>query len=359
MPSSAGAAEIREVEDLTRELFALGEDFDVILFQAEAIALLEAAVKALAVPGAPAATIMTSVYGDEMEAWFEAAGAPTTSLDLRGLDRAATPAEVERLLDAAPGIGVLAVVQGEALTGLVNPIDEIVAVAAARDVKLMIDSVSSVGAEPFTPELWGRAISGARAISVIGAQKGLGGPSGLSLAVIDRRLWDEIEANPAAPRRSFLSLLDIKRSWLDTGRASFFGMPSAEELIVLRTALRAAVARGIGAIEEEHRRAMLRARAVVREIPGLALTIADAEASAVATTFRLEDAALDPQALLARLAAAGSPAFLPAAGPRTLRWLHYDREAWPDRLESAAAALEAAVAREGSGRRAGAVSAER
>lgn len=257
-------------------------------------------------------------------------------VDLRGQDRAATREEVERLLESVPDVEVLAVVQGEALTGLFNPIDAITEAAAQRGVTVMIDSVSSVGAEPFTPAKWGRAIS------VLGTQKGLGGPSGLSVAVVEKSLWDRIEANPSAPRRSFLSLLDIKHNWLDTGRRAFFGMPSAEEMALMRSALLTAVDRGIAAIEREHELAKVQARAHVRAIPGLTLTVADAEASGVSTTLRLDAPELEREPLLEALAQAGVTSIKTAPDPRNLRWGHYGADATPERVEAAAAALAAA-----------------
>jgi aspartate aminotransferase-like enzyme len=309
-----------------------------VLFQAEAIALLEASVKALAVPGEHAAGVLTSIYGQDMNAWFESSGCPTVSLDLVDRDRAAGVAEVAALLDSDPAITTLQVVQGEALTGLCNPIDAIAELAGARDITLIIDSVSSVGAEPFTPQRWGRAIS------VIGAQKGLGGPSGLSLAVIETSLWERIEANPAAPRHSFLSLLDIKHNWLDPGRAAFFGMPSAEEMALLLPALAAAIDRGIGAIEAQSATAARTARTAIREIDGFELTVLDdAQASGVATAFRASDPGVDPARVLAGLSAQGISAVKPAPGPR-LRWTHYGESAEPESLARVSQALAASLA---------------
>ncbi len=338
MPAQAGAAEIRQAEDLTRELFGIGDGFDVVLFQAEAIALLEAAVKALAVPGEHAAGVLTSIYGQDMNAWFEASGCPTVSLDLVGQDRAATAGEVAALLDSDPEVTALQIVQGEALTGLFNPIDPIAQMADERGIALIIDSVSSVGSEPFTPELWGRAIS------VIGAQKGLGGPSGLSIAVIEKSLWELMENNPAAPRHSFLSLLDIKHNWLDRDRVAFHGMPSAEEMVVLLAALATSIERGITEIEAGSRSAAIAAREAIRGLDGFELTVLDdAQASGVATAFRAADPDVDPARVLASLRAQGITAVKEAPAPR-LRWTHYGAEAEPEAMARVAQALADSLA---------------
>jgi aspartate aminotransferase-like enzyme len=345
MPVRAGAAEVREAEDLTRELFGVEDGFDVVLFQAEAIASLEAAVRALAVAGKPAASVMTSFYGGDMDAWFASGGATTVAIDLQSQDRAVTIEEVERLLDATPELKALALVQGEALTGLVNPIDEIAQAATRRGVPLMIDSVSSVGAEPFTPWRWGRTIS------VIGMQKALGGPTGVSVVVVERSLWADIEANPSAPRRSFLSLLDLKHKWLDRGRTEWPGMPNAEDVVALITALQAAQSQGIAAIEAKHQNAKRIARAAVGTIDGLTLAISDAEASGIATTFRLTNPALDGAAMIADLNATGVTTIKPAGDARTLRWVHYDDYANRDELERVGTALAEVASRTATGPR--------
>ena len=333
MPATAGAAEIREAEDLTRELFGIGDGFDVVLFQAEAIALLEAAVKALAVPGEHAAGVLTSVYGQDMNAWFEVSGCPTVSLDLVDLDRAPSVEEVAALLDSDPAIRTLQIVQGEALVGLFTPMDPIAEMCNERGIALIIDSVSSVGSEPFTPDRWGRAIS------IIGAQKGLGGPSGLSIAVIEKSLWDVMEANPGAPRHSFLSLLDIKHNWLDTGRESFFGMPSAEEMALLLPSLRTAIDVGVASIEAKSTAAAVTAREAIRSLDGFELTVLDdAQASGVATAFMASDPDVDPARILAGLRADGITAVKEAPG-RRMRWTHYGAEAEPEALARVQAAL--------------------
>jgi aspartate aminotransferase-like enzyme len=344
VPAQTGAAEIREAEDLTRSLFEIGDEHDVLLFQAEAIASLEAATKALAVRDAPSVSVLTSVYGEDMAAWFAACGSTTATLDLLGQDRAATPAEVAQVLDEHPGVKALAIVQGEALTGMVNPIDEIAALAGSRGVALMIDSASSVGAEPFTPERWGPAIS------VIGAQKAMSGPAGLSVVVIERSLWANLEANPGAPRRSFLSLLDLKHNWLDRGRRGFFGSPNSEELFVLLRALRSLSERGIEAVQREHQQAKALARAAVRAIPELRLTVADDQASGISTTFRPQDPAIDPERLLTELAAHGVGSIKRGADAQTLRWVHYGEGARPEPVERAGEALSRAIRRQASTR---------
>src|SRR2546421_697500 len=92
--------------------------------------------------------------------------------------------------------------QGEAVLGLE---------AAARGALTIVDCVSSVGSVPFQADDWEFDIC------VLGPQKCLAGPPGMSLMSVSRRAWEAIEANPTAPRASFLSLLDWKAQWLEGG----------------------------------------------------------------------------------------------------------------------------------------------
>ena len=68
----------------------------------------------------------------------------------------------------------------------------------------MVDAVASVGAEPLLPDAWGVDLC------VIGAQKAMGGPAGVSMVSVSPRAWERMASNPQAPRRSYLSLLDWK-----------------------------------------------------------------------------------------------------------------------------------------------------
>ncbi|HEY0214781.1 MAG TPA: aminotransferase class V-fold PLP-dependent enzyme [Cellulomonas sp.] len=330
MANQVDPSDVREVEDLVRSVFDVGPDQDVLLFQAEAVALLEAVARGLAVPGSTAGAVLTSVYGEDMALWFEANDARVHRLDLLDDLRSVTVAESVRLAD---GVSTLVVVQGEALTGVVNPVDEIAGRLGGSGTTLLVDSVSSVGAEPFRPRRWGRAVS------VIGFQKAMGGPAGVSVAVVDRAVWPVLAANPAAPRHSFLSLLDLRERWLDAGRGELAVAPNSEEIRALLAALRRADGIGIEAVEAQHVAAKVRVREAVRSLDGVTLAVADADASGIATTFTLDDPARSRAQLLAGLAAAGVTVLKPGPGDRLVRWMHYDTDALPQAVDAAAGAL--------------------
>ena len=70
---------------------------------------------------------------------------------------------------------LLTVVHNETSTGLLNPIAPIGEIAAAHDVQLLVDGVSSIGGAPFLIDEWGVDVA------VTEPQKALASPPGISL----------------------------------------------------------------------------------------------------------------------------------------------------------------------------------
>lgn len=337
MTGIAPAADVRRTEDLIREIFAVSDRFDVLVFQAEAIALLEASARALAGPGTEAGVLVTSVYGQDFDTWFRASGASSVAVDCRAGDGVARVADARRLFARAPQTSAFAVVQGEALTGVVNAVDEMTQVATDHGAVTLVDAVSSVGSEPFTPSRWGVGVS------VLGLQKALEGPAGLSFAVIDRGVWDRVEANPAAPRQSFLSLLDLKHAWIDGGRAAWPGTPNSDDIALALVALEAVASRGVATVEAAHQQAKHVARAAVEVIDGLSLPVAASDASGISTLVDVDPALGASASFLARLAEAGVTTVKAAPAEGTVRWMHYGPDSAVDRVEAVADAVRRVV----------------
>jgi len=75
--------------------------------------------------------------------------------------------------------------------------------------------VSSLGGVPFEVDAWQLDVC------VAGPQKCLAGPPGIALVSVSDAAWEMIEANPDAPRASYLSLLDWRERWHGEGRFPF------------------------------------------------------------------------------------------------------------------------------------------
>ncbi|WP_329490061.1 aminotransferase class V-fold PLP-dependent enzyme [Kitasatospora sp. NBC_01246] len=272
------AADFAAIEDKVAAL--LHTSADVIVTQGEALLPLEAAIRSAARPGSTALNIVTGPYGQTFGNWLRDCGATVVDLAVP-FDTAVTAAQVAEALAAHPAIDFVSLVHAEAATGNTNPVAEIAAVVRAHGALLMVDAVASVAAEPLLTDAWGIDLC------VIGGQKAMGGPAGVSAVSVSERAWERIAANPAAPRRSYLSLLDWKERWTDAGRTTLPHAPAQLEMLALGACLDRIAAAGLPAVIARHRAAAAAVRAGVRALGTVAPFVPDdAHAAPVATTLR-------------------------------------------------------------------------
>ena len=253
---------------------------DVLLVQGEAIIALEAVATSIASPTVHALNVVTSPYGKWFGEWLRRGGADVT--DVTAVP--AQPVAIEAFaaaLDARPDINLVALVHAESASGILNPLPEIARLAKARDAMVVLDAVASVGGHEL--DIDGLGID----IAVIGPQKAFGGSSGVSALSVSKRAWTFID-RPDAPVFSTLSLVDLKRNWLDAGRGVLPGMPSALEFFALQAALDSVETEGLGTVIARHTLAAAATRDGLRAL-GIPLWVEDASASNLVTTARLPD----------------------------------------------------------------------
>jgi aspartate aminotransferase-like enzyme len=291
----------------------LGTANDLLFVQAEAILALEAVATSLARPGLKAINIVTSPYGGYFGEWLRRGGAEVT--EIAGVDgQPITVAAVEAAL-AGTKVDLVAMVHAETSSGIVNPIAEIAQLVKAQDALLVVDAVASFGGHALDVDALGIDIS------VTGPQKAIGGPAGLSMVTVSGAAWRAIE-QAQAPSPSNLSLLDIKRNWLDTGRGVVPGMPAALEFWALEAALDGVEAEGLDRRIARHALAARAARAGLTAM-GVKPWVADAhDASALATAATVPQG-LDADRLIAIAAGHGVP-LTPGFGPVRGRLLRLD-----------------------------------
>jgi pyridoxamine---pyruvate transaminase len=202
----------RRTERKLAEIFLTKND--VLLMQGEAVLGLEAAARSLVRPGTPVLNLVSGVFGKGMGYWLSGFGADLRELEVPYND-SVDPADVERYLESHPEIELLTVVHSETPSGTLHDLASIGPMARRRGVLTLVDCVSSLGGIEFRTDDWQLDVC------VAGAQKCLGGPPGISLMTVNDAAWERIRANPAAPRASFLSMLDWKEQWLEGGKFPF------------------------------------------------------------------------------------------------------------------------------------------
>ncbi|WP_053759638.1 MULTISPECIES: pyridoxal-phosphate-dependent aminotransferase family protein [Streptomyces] len=338
------AARFASIEDRVARLLDTRQD--VVIMQGEALLPLEGAIRAAAGPGTTALNVITGPYGQTFGNWLRDCGA--TVHDLAVPFRTAVTAEqIRTALARHPEIDFVSLVHAEAATGNTNPVAAIGEVVREHGALFYLDAVASVGAEPVLPDAWGVDLC------VIGAQKAMGGPAGVSAVSVSERAWARMAANPNAPRRSYLSLLDWKDRWTDAGRTALLHAPAQLEMLALEACVERIEAEGLPAVMSRHASAAAATRAGALALGGgLEPYVREAaDAAPVATTLRAP-AGLAASDLVAR-ALERDPGLPLAAGGGALaeemiRVNHYGSDATPAAVRSSLAALGAALAERGA-----------
>lgn len=182
----------------------LSTEYPPVIIPAEAILAIEAVAAGIAAPGRTIVNIVTGPYGSLFGKWLERGGATVVEVKVP-FDEVVTGEQVASAIKEFNPCA-LSFVQAEVVTGGSNPAKEIFEIAKAFNLITVTDSVSAVGGEALLVDEWGVDFA------VIGAQKALAGPNGVSAVSISPRGWEFLESNKNAPRNSILSLLDLRPS---------------------------------------------------------------------------------------------------------------------------------------------------
>ncbi|MER5940684.1 aminotransferase class V-fold PLP-dependent enzyme [Streptomyces sp. NPDC001928] len=337
------AARFAAIEDRVARL--LGTRQDVVIMQGEALLPLEGAIRGTAGPGTTALNVITGPYGQTFGDWLRDCGARVIDLAVP-FHTAVTADQIREAFAEHPEIDFVSLVHAEAATGNTNPVAEIGEVVREHGALFYLDAVASIGAEPVLPDAWGVDLC------VIGAQKAMGGPAGVSAVSVSARAWARMAANPRAPRRSYLSLLDWKERWIDGGRKALLHAPAQLEMLALEACVERIEADGPEAVMDRHRAAALATRAAAVALgAGLEPYVHDVrDAAPVATTLRVP-AGVVASEVVAR-ALTSDPALPLAAGGGALakemvRVNHYGADATAGAVRGSLAALGSALAEQG------------
>ncbi|WP_330350187.1 pyridoxal-phosphate-dependent aminotransferase family protein [Streptomyces sp. NBC_00582] len=337
------AARFASVEDRVARL--LGTEQDVVIMQGEALLPLEGAIRGTAGPGTTALNVITGPYGQTFGDWLRDCGATVIDLAVP-FHTAVTAARIREAFAEHPEIDFVSLVHAEAATGNTNPVAEIGEAVKEQGALFYLDAVASVGAEPVLPDVWGVDLC------VIGAQKAMGGPAGVSAVSVSERAWARMAANPRAPRRSYLSLLDWKARWIDGGRAALPHAPAQVEMLALEACLERIEAEGPQTVMRRHATAAAATRAGALALGGGLEPYVHraAEAAPVATTLRVPPGVVASEVVGRALAM--DPALPLAAGGGALakemiRVNHYGVDATRGAVRGSLVALGTALTESG------------
>ncbi len=253
--SPESVAIFREITNDLKEL--LETTGDVFLMASTGTGGVEAAVSNVISPGEQVLNVSCGFFGDRVGDIAEAFGAKVQRLVFPDGD-AADPKAVENALQQAPDTKVVMLTQHETWNGVVNPVEEIAAIARRANALVLVDAVSSLGAMPLRMDPWG--------VDVVASvsQKGLMSPPGLACVAVSERAWEHVERAKAS--RFYFDLRKAKRVFKYTGLSPW--TPPVSLLYAVQAALRLMRAEGFANVFQRHDRvaALTRSRLAAANI---------------------------------------------------------------------------------------------
>ena len=180
----------RRIRDRLRAVAGVGDDWAVALLSGSGTGAAEASLRAAVRPQSRVLVAVNGVYGERLLAMATRAGIDVVIAEY-GWTEPADPAEIAGLLETELDVDAVAVVHHETTTGLLNPVEAIAAVARDRGVRVVVDGISSFGAEELTLE--GSGID----FLVCSSNKCLQGLPGAAFVLVSPAGRERLEAVPA------------------------------------------------------------------------------------------------------------------------------------------------------------------
>jgi 2-aminoethylphosphonate-pyruvate transaminase len=195
-----------------RRIFRGGPEHSVVLITGSGTAAMECAIASTIPPGKKLLCVDNGAFGERM--WEIAGLHRLGAVHLTApLGQPVRAADVAAALDADRDIVAVAMCHHETSVGVLNPVSAVGAVCRERDVLLLVDAVSSLGAEDLDVERDGIDLCWSS------GNKCLHGVSGVSFLCVSPRVWPRIEA--VDPRVYYLDLRRYRKSFTETGQTPF------------------------------------------------------------------------------------------------------------------------------------------
>jgi alanine-glyoxylate transaminase/serine-glyoxylate transaminase/serine-pyruvate transaminase len=251
-------AAYNETRELLQRVFhTLGE---VHILVGSGSAGLDAAIGSLTSPGETVLVGVNGFFGErlvEICQGYALQAVPVAA----PLGEPLTVEAFRSALEQYPKAAALAVVHLETSTAVVNPVQEIAAVAAERGVPVIVDAVSSLGGVPLEMDAWGIDICASA------SQKCLGTPPGVAPVAVSERARTLMRAKPERGHGWYLNLQNWSRyaeEWADWH--PFPITMATNTVLALRIALQRLLADGIEARVRHYTALAMRLREGVRRL---------------------------------------------------------------------------------------------
>jgi 2-aminoethylphosphonate-pyruvate transaminase len=247
---------VRRLQQKLRPVFGASAEHEMLLLTGSGTAAMEMAVASVVPEGKKILTVSNGAFGERLGEIARLHRMPHVSLSCPW-GTLPDPAALEAMLVADPDIAVVAMIHHETSIGVVNPVGAVGRICRARGVTLVVDAVSSLGAEDID------VVRDNIDVCFSSANKCLHSVSGVSFVCVAPEVWPRIEAIP--PRVYYLDLKRYRRYLTDFAQTPF--TPAVSSFFALEKALDELFERGgVQGRRETYRRRNLLIRRVLTDL---------------------------------------------------------------------------------------------
>ena len=273
-------ADYNETRDLLKQVFKT--EGDVHILSGSGSAAIDAAIGSLTTTGDRVVVGINGYFGDRLEEICAGYGLEVSRITAP-LGEQLDPESFREAFDSKPRPALVAVVSLETATAVVNPVQEIAAVANEHGVPVVVDAVSALGGVPLSMDDWGIDICASA------SQKCLGAPPGLGPIAISPRAWKIMESKPDRAHGWYLNLETWRRFANEWGPWHPHPVTVAtNNIYALRTGLRTLLEEGVDRRIERYTEMAMSLRNGVRALGMEPLTPDDQLAPVLTAIFAPE-----------------------------------------------------------------------
>jgi alanine-glyoxylate transaminase/serine-glyoxylate transaminase/serine-pyruvate transaminase len=270
----------KETTALLQQVFQTQGDVHILVGSGSAG--LDAAVGSMTAPGDTIVIGCNGFFGERLLAIGHGYGLNVVPVEAP-FGRPLDPSAFDRALAEHPDAAAVMAIHLETSTTVLNPIQEIAAVARRYDVPFMVDVVSSLGGVPVAMDDWGIDIC------ISASQKCLGAPPGLAPVAVSPRAWAAMERKPQRQHGWYLNLQTWR--YYATEWSTWHPYPvtmATNNVLALRAGLHSLLAGGLDQRFQRYRELARYLRDGLRGL-GLSLFTAEDEMAPVLTGVRSPD----------------------------------------------------------------------
>jgi 2-aminoethylphosphonate-pyruvate transaminase len=264
---------VRRLRDKLRPVFGAGPEHEILLLTGSGTAAMEMAISSVVPPGRKLLTVANGAFGERLGEIAAVHRLPQQALH-RPWGTLIDPADVEAALDGDPHIAAVAMIHHETSVGILNPVAAVGRLCRARGVTLVVDAVSSLGAEDLDVE------RDQIDVCFSSANKCLHSVSGAAFLCVAPQVWPRLAEVP--PRVYYLDLQRYRRYGAELAQTPF--TPAITAFFALETALdELAEQGGVAARRSVYRRRNLLIRRVLTHLGFVSFTNTGRESHTIVT----------------------------------------------------------------------------